>query len=138
MSSIAIQATTKRQRIVGRTLSGLAVAFLLLDAVMKFVKPQQVVDATLELGFPEHSIPLMGVSLLVSTLLYLLPRTALLGAILVTGYLGGAVAAHVRIDHPLFTHTLFPFYVAFSLWGGLYLRDARVRAAFASQSREMR
>lgn len=111
----------------GRTLSGIASLFLLMDAVMKLVKPAPVVEGTLELGYPVGSITGIGVTLLVCTILYIVPRTAILGVILLTGYLGGAIATQVRVEAPLFTHTLFPTYFAALLWGGLYLREPRLR-----------
>jgi hypothetical protein len=86
------------------------------------------VKGTSDLGWNPSIAPTLGVLLLTSLALYVFPRTAVLGAILLTGYLGGAVATHVRIGNPLFTHILFPVYVALMLWGGLYLRDARLRA----------
>jgi hypothetical protein len=109
-------------------LSGLATLFLLMDAGGKLAKAAPVVEGTTQLGYPEHVIVGLGVALLVSVLLYAVPQTAVLGAILVTGYLGGAVATHVRVGNPLFTHVLFPVYVAVFVWGGLFLRDRRVRA----------
>ena len=112
----------------GRIMSGLPVLFLLMDGVMKLAKPEPVVKATVELGFSESVIVPLGIVLLASVILYVIPRTAVLGAILLTGYLGGAIATHVRVGNPLLSHTLFPVYVAALLWGGLYLRDARVRA----------
>jgi hypothetical protein len=115
-----------------RILSGLAAAFLLFDAVMKLVKPPVVVKATVELGYPESTIVGIGVVLLVCMLLYLIPRTSILGAVLLTGYLGGAVASNVRIGNPLFSHVLFPIYVAALVWGGLYLRDTRLRTLISS------
>lgn len=120
-------ATTRKQRITGWILSGLACAFLLLDGVMKLVQPAVVVDTTVGLGYPQHTITGIGISLLVATALHLLPRTAFLGALLVTAYLGGAVATHVRAGSPLFSHLLFPVYVAVFAWAGYALRDARVR-----------
>jgi hypothetical protein len=112
----------------GRVLTSLAVLFLLMDAVGKFVKPAAVVQGTLELGWPATVIGGLGLVLLASVVLYAIPRTAVLGAILLTGYLGGAVATHVRVGNPLFTHQLFPVYLGILIWGGLVLRDARVRA----------
>ena len=105
----------------------LAVAFLLLDGVMKLVKPAAVVQGTLELGYPETVIVGLGVVLLVSVVLYAVPRTAVLGAILLTGYLGGAVATHVRVGNPLFSHSIFPVYFGILIWGALVLRDERIR-----------
>jgi len=111
----------------GRILSALPVLFLLLDGVMKIVKPAFVVEATVQLGWPESVIVALGVVLIACTILYLIPRTAVLGAILLTGYLGGAVATHVRVGGPLFS-ILMPVILGAMLWGGLYLRDERVRS----------
>lgn len=111
----------------GRILSGLAVLFLLFDAVGKLLRPAAVIEGTTQLGWPASVILPLGIIQVVFLILYLLPRTSILGAILWTGYLGGAVATHVRIGNPLFSHVLFPVYVALLLWGGLWLRDRRVR-----------
>jgi len=111
----------------GRILSALPALFLLLDGVMKVVKPAFVVEATVQLGYPESVIVALGVVLVACTILYLVPRTAVLGAILLTGYLGGAVATHVRVGGPLFSF-LMPVILGVMLWGGLYLRDERVRS----------
>ena len=114
---------------VGRVLSGLAIAFFVLDAVMKLIQPQFVIDSTRGIGWPADPVTLsvLGCLLLASTALYLFPRTAVLGAILLTGYLGGAVASHARIGSPLFTHDLFGVYLGVFVWGGLWLRDSRIR-----------
>ena len=112
----------------GRVMSGLPALFLLMDGAMKLMKPAPVVTATVELGYPKTVIAPLGVVLLASTVLYLVPRTAVLGAILLTAYLGGAVAAHLRVGNPMLTHTLFPVFFGALLWGGLCLRDARLRA----------
>ena len=122
-------AKSRRARIAGRFLSGIAVAFLLVDMSFKFIVTQAAVDGTAQLGWQMRHMPILGVLELVCLALYLIPRTAPLGAVLWTGYLGGAIATHLRIDNPLFSHILFPIYVAAFIWGGLYLRDARVRAA---------
>ena len=111
----------------GRILSALPVLFLLLDGVMKVVKPPFVVEATVQLGYPESVIVGLGILLVACTILYIIPRTAVLGAILLTGYLGGAVATHVRVGGPLFS-ILMPVILGAMLWGGLYLRDERVRS----------
>ena len=124
---IALPST--RERWTGRVLSGIAVAFLLVDMSFKFIVTQAAVDGTAQLGWQMHHMPILGALQLVCLTLYLIPRTAPLGAVLWTGYLGGAIATHLRIDNPLFSHILFPIYVAAFIWGGLYLRDARVRAA---------
>ena len=121
-------ATSSKARWTGRILSGLAVLFLAFDVAGKFVAPAAVITGTTSLGWQAHHLPIIGTLGLVCLVLYLIPRTAPLGAILWTGYLGGAIATHLRIDNPLFTHILFPIYVAALIWGGLYLRDARVRA----------
>jgi len=111
----------------GRTLSGLAAAFCLMDGGMKLFKPRVVVESTLQLGYPESAIVGIGVALLACTILYLIPRTAILGAVLLTGYLGGAVATYVRVSGPLF-NILFPVIFGCIIWGGLYLRDKRLRS----------
>ncbi len=119
---------TAKRPWVGYIITGLPALFLLMDAVMKFVKPEPVVETTVGLGYPEHLIVPLGAILLISVLLYLIPRTAVLGAVLLTGYLGGAVATHVRVDSPLFSHTLFPVYLGILIWFGLYLREPKLRA----------
>jgi hypothetical protein len=119
---------TGRTLWTGRVLSGLAVAFLIFDSVGKLLEVQPVIDAAKQLGYPPDIVFTLGVILLSCVLTYLVPRTSLLGAVLLTGYLGGAVATHVRLGNPLFTHVLFPTYLGVLLWGGLVLRDARLRA----------
>ncbi|MDB5711928.1 MAG: hypothetical protein JWL96_3998 [Sphingomonas bacterium] len=117
-------------RVAGYVMSGLVIAFMLLDGGMKLVPLDVVIKSTAELGYPP-TIALargLGVVGLFCTALYALPRTAVLGAILLTAYMGGAVATHVRVGSPLFTHILFGVYLGVLLWGGLFLRDARVRA----------
>jgi hypothetical protein len=116
-------------RIAGHVMSGLVIAFMLLDGGMKLVPLDVVIKATAGLGYPP-SIALargIGVVGLLCTALYAFPRTAVLGAILLTAYMGGAVATHLRIGSPLFTHILFGVYLGVLLWGGLFLRDARLR-----------
>jgi len=119
----------------GRILSGLALAFLLFDVTLKLLRLGPAVAGTLQLGYPESVILPLGIIEAACLVLYLLPRTAVLGAVLWTGYLGGAVATHVRLGHPLASHTLFPIYVAMLLWGGLWLRDRRLHAVFAEVAR---
>lgn len=116
----------------GRILTGFAGAFLVFDGVMKLVKPVFVVEATKQLGYPESMIVGIGAVLLVCTLLYLIPRTAVIGAVLLTGYLGGAVASNVRAEQPLF-NIAFPIMFAAIVWGGLWLRDARLKALLFHQ-----
>lgn len=114
----------------GRILSGLATAFLVMDGAMKLAKPAFVVQATVQLGYPETTIVGIGITLLLCTLLYVIPRTAVLGAVLLTGYLGGAVASNVRAATPLF-NSVFPILFGALLWSGLWLRDSRVRNLFS-------
>jgi hypothetical protein len=118
---------SKKRRWTGVVLSGLAVAFLAFDAAMKIIEIPAVVEASARIGYPEATLRPIGMTLLACVVLYVIPRTALLGAVLLTGYLGGAIATHVRVEDPLFSHTLFPLYFAALIWGGLYLRDRRVR-----------
>ncbi len=110
-----------------RIMGWLVILFMLMDSIFKFIQPEEVVQGTLALGYAEHHIAIIGALGLLSVLLYAFPRTSLLGAVLLTGYWGGAVAAHVRIDDPLFTHTLVPVYMAVLAWGSLWLRDERIR-----------
>lgn len=119
-------AVSKSALWAGRILSALPALFLLFDGAMKLVKPTFVVEATVKLGFPESVIVPLGIVVLVCTILYLLPATAILGAILLTGYLGGAVATHVHAGHGAF-EILFPVIFGILLWGGLVLRDPRLR-----------
>ena len=118
----------------GRIMTGLVAAFLAFDAIIKLVNIQPVIESAKQLGYPPSSVLTMGLLLLGSLIVYLIPRTALIGAVLLTGYLGGAIATHVRVENPLFSHTLFPTYVAALIWGGLYLRDRRVRALLAPRA----
>jgi len=115
-----------RRVLAGRALSGLAALFLTVDAAGKLLRLEPVVQGTVALGYPESSVLPMGLLLIAGVVLYVVPRTALLGAIHLTGYLGGAVATHVRVEHPLPSHTLSPVYVAVFVWGGLALRDPRL------------
>jgi hypothetical protein len=128
MNSDTGSAPVSKQRIwAGRIIGGLPALFLIVDAVMKFIKPRPVVEATVKLGYPESVIFGLGVVLLISTILYLIPLTSVLGAILLTGYLGGAVATHVRAGEGMFS-VLFPVIFGALLWGGLWLRDDRLRS----------
>jgi hypothetical protein len=111
----------------GWSMSALPALFLLVDGVMKLVRPAVVVETTLQLGYPESVILGLGIVLLACTVLYLIPATSVLGAILLAGYLGGAVATHVRVGDGLFP-ICFPVVLGALLWGGLVLRDSRLRA----------
>jgi hypothetical protein len=116
--------------LAGRTLSGLVLAFLALDGAIKLVPLQPVTDTLAAIGWPNDAATArgLGVLLLGLAVLHAIPRTAIVGAVLLTGYLGGAVATHARIGSPLGTHTLFGVYVGALMWTGLFLRDARLRA----------
>lgn len=116
----------------GRILSGLVILFFLTDAAIKLPPLQPVTETMAQLGWPADAgtARTLGVLMLASVALYAYPPTALLGAVLITGYLGGAVATHVRVGSPLFTHTLFGVYVGTLAWAGLWLRDPRLRALF--------
>jgi len=120
--------STPIQRRTVYVMTTLAVLFLTFDTVIKLLRLAPAVQGTVALGYPEHAVAVIGAIELVCLVLYLVPRTAVLGAVVFTGYLGGAVATHLRIGNPLLSHTLFPIYVAALLWGGLYLRDPRLRA----------
>jgi hypothetical protein len=125
--------TASRKRIwAGRFFSGFSTLFFLLDGGMKLFKPPVVVEGTLQLGYPESAIVGMGIVLILCTILYLIPRTAILGAVLLTGYLGGAVATHVRVSGPLF-NILFPVVFGCFVWGGLWLRDRRLLIVLAGK-----
>ncbi len=117
--------TTRLARWAGRVISALVAAFLLLDAGIKVMMLEPAVEGSVQLGYPEGTVFGIGLALLVSTALYVVPRTAFLGAILLTGYLGGAVATQVRVEDPWF---LFPAFFGVLVWGGLFLRDERIRA----------
>jgi hypothetical protein len=114
----------RRLRLLPTTI---AVLFLLFDSTGKLLKVAPVVEGTARLGYPDAIIRTLGVILALFVVTYVYPRTAVLGAVLLTGYLGGAVATHARVGSPLLTHVLFPIYVAVFIWGGLALRDERVR-----------
>ena len=116
---------------LGRALSTLAILFLALDAVAKLLQLPEVMRGSAELGFAPGTIVPLGAVLLACVVFYAVPATSPLGAVLLTGYLGGAIATHVRMGNPLFTHTLFPTYLAPFVWGGLFLRDRRVRSFFS-------
>jgi hypothetical protein len=114
----------------GRIMSALAILFLLFDTAGKLLRLAPFVEGTTQLGYPASAVLGIGIIELLCLVGYLIPRAAILGAVLLTGYLGGAVATHVRLGSPLFTHTLFPIYVGVLIWGGLYLRDPRLRGLF--------
>lgn len=130
-SSVAIPVEKRARhwsRIVGIVCTVIAALFLAVDALVKLLRLAPAIEGTTALGYPAESVRWIGVIEAVCLVFYLVPRTAVFGALLMTGYLGGAVASHVRISNPLLTHTLFPVYVALLVWAGLYLRDPRLRA----------
>jgi hypothetical protein len=114
-------------RITGWTLTGLVTLFLLFDSVTKLMELPPVVDATVQMGFTAATVPVIGGTLLACLVLHLVPRTAVLGAVLLTGYLGGAVCAQLRIGAPLWTFLLVPVYTGVLVWAGLYLRSSALR-----------
>ena len=126
----ATVATSRGATRAGWFMSGLVIAFMVLDGGIKLVPLQAVTTASAQLGLPVTDSFARGLGALglLCTALYAVPRTAVLGAILLTGYMGGTVAMHVRVGNPLFTHALFGFYLGLLLWGGLYLRERRLRA----------
>jgi hypothetical protein len=123
-----IAPVSKKRLLTGRIISGVAVAFLIFDGVTKVLKLAFVMAASAQFGYPAHLIPVIGTILLVFTTIYVIPHTSILGALLLTAYLGGAVEAQLRVGNPLFSETLFPVYFALLVWGGLFLRDNRLRA----------
>jgi hypothetical protein len=119
--------SSKKMKITGWVLSILAILLLLADGFAKLIKPEPVIQATLQLGYPESTITTIGILVIICAIIYAIPRSALFGAILLTGFLGGAIATHFRINNPLFSHTLFPVYILLFVWLGLYLRSASLR-----------
>ncbi|MDP1677826.1 MAG: DoxX family protein [Bacteroidota bacterium] len=108
-------------------LSGIAVLFMVFDTGIKVLRESHAVEGTIQLGYPDSSVVTIGIIEAICLLLYIIPRTSVLGVVLMTGYLGGAVATHIRLGNPLFSHILFSVYIAILLWGGLYLREQRLR-----------
>jgi hypothetical protein len=130
-SGTAAAPVSKKRIRAGEVLSGIAILFLLFDSIIKVMVIAPVAESFGQLGYPVSLARGIGLLQLVCIAIYVVPRTSILGAILLTGYLGGAVATHVRVGSPLLTHVLFPVYLAALLWGGLFLRDDRVRALIA-------
>ena len=123
-----IRSGSHRQLLMGRILSGSAVLFLVVDSVTKLLRVQAAIDGTAALGYQPGIVVPLGIILALCVIVYMIPRTAVLGALILTGYLGGAIATHVRVGNPLATHVLFPVYLAVFIWGGLLLRDPELRA----------
>jgi hypothetical protein len=135
-SSVDLVSVSSKRLWIGRIITGLAVLFMLFDSITKILQVDAVVKASAQLGYPEGLIPVIGGILLVCVVVYVVPRTAILGAILLTGYLGGAVASNLRIGAPLFSNVLFPVYLGILVWGGLFLRDLRLQALFTLRKGE--
>jgi len=127
-SATQVAMPSKAQKWTSYVLSTLVVLFLLMDSGMKVLKLPMVLDASAKLGFSAPVVFTIGVILLLCVILYAIPQTSVLGAILLTGYLGGAVCTHLRLGNPLFGYILFPTYLGALLWLGLYLREPHVRA----------
>jgi hypothetical protein len=130
MNTVANPVASKAARWTGYAMSGLIILFLLFDGGIKLVPLEIVTQTSGEIGLPTDPsfARLLGILTLVGVVLYAIPRTSVLGAILLTGYMGGAIATHLRIGSPLFSHTLFGVYLGLLIWGGLYLREPRLRA----------
>jgi hypothetical protein len=126
-STIESVSVSKGSRWAGSIVSAVVVLFMVFDGVTKVMKAQQVMEATARIGFPESTIVGIGAALLVCTALYVIPQTSVLGAILLTAYLGGATAANVRVGSPVF-NTSFPIIFGVLVWLGLFLRESRLRA----------
>ena len=124
---------SRRSVIAGRIMTGIITLLLTLDVGAKLVRAQAVVDGSAKLGFTPDQMFVVGVIGAVCLVLYLIPRTAPIGALLWTGYFGGAIVTHLRVGDPLLTHILFPIYVSALIWGGLYLRDPRIRAVLGKR-----
>jgi hypothetical protein len=133
-SAIQPGALSKKSLWAGRIMSGLVAAFMIFDAVIHLMKPAPVVEAFAKLGFPLRLAVPLGIIELVCVLLYVVPRTSILGAILLTGYLGGAIATQLPTGNSLFGEVLFPVYIGVILWGGIYLRDDRLRTLIPLRS----
>jgi len=132
-SSTSATRPSRRALIAGRVITGLVAILLTLDAGVKLVRAKTAVDGSASLGFTADQVFVIGVIAAICLVIYLIPRTAPLGAVLWTGYFGGAIVTHFRVGNPLLTHVLFPIYVSALIWGGLYLRDPRVRAVLGKR-----
>ena len=126
-ATLPATAPSKGRVWASRIMGGLVILFMLMDSIFKFIVNEEVIKGTTELGFSVHHLPILGTLGLISILLYAYPRTEILGAILLTGYWGGAIATHVRMDNPLFSHILFPVYLGILAWGALWLKNERFR-----------
>ncbi|HEY0652012.1 MAG TPA: DoxX family protein [Chryseosolibacter sp.] len=128
-ATLTASAPSKGKVWASRIMGGLVILFMLMDSVFKFIVNEEVIKGTTELGFSTHHLPILGTLGLISIVLYALPRTSVIGAILLTGYWGGAIATHVRMDNPLFSHVLFPVYLGILAWGAVFLKNEQLRKA---------
>ena len=135
-SGTQLESVSKGRLWTGRIISALVVLFLLFDSITKVLKVRAVIEASAQLGFPVSAIVTIGVILLVCTVLYVIPQTAVLGTILLTGFLGGAVAANIRIGNPIF-NTLFPIIFAALAWTGIFLREPRLSTLVPLRKRDL-
>ncbi|MBC8085637.1 MAG: DoxX family protein [Phycisphaerae bacterium] len=126
--------TLDKGLLAGRILTGIALAFLTFDTVFKLIGASEAVEGTMKLGFTAQHLTIIGLIELACLVVYVIPRTSPIGAVLFTGYFGGAIVTHLRLDNPLFSHILFPTYLGAMMWLGLYLRDARVRTLLHPKS----
>jgi hypothetical protein len=126
-ATLTTTAPSKGKVWASRIMGGLVILFMLVDSIFKFMPNEEIVKGTVELGFTTHHLPILGTLGLLSILLYAFPRTEIIGAVLLTGYFGGVIATHVRLDNPLFSHILFPVYLAILAWGALWLKNERLR-----------
>ena len=133
-SATEVSPISMKELWIGRTPSSVPTLFLLLDSLGKLLRPEPVVASMVQLGYRESVLLPLGIVLLACTVLYVIPRTSVLGAILLTGYLGGVVATHVRAGSPLLSQGLFPIYLGALIWGGLFLREVRLRALLPLRS----
>jgi hypothetical protein len=133
IESTVTTSVSKGKLWTARIMGGLVIAFMLMDSIFKLIPNDMVTAGTVELGYQAHHIPVMGVLGFISILLFAIPRTQILGAILLTGYFGGAIATHLRLDNPLFSHILFPVYLAVFAWGSLWLKNETLRKLIAGK-----
>ncbi len=131
---MSTSSTSKPMLWTGRVMSGIVILFMIFDMTIKLMRLKVVDDAMTELGYPTHLAFYIGVMELIIIVLYAIPRTAVLGAILFTGILGGAIATHLRVGDPIFSHDLFGVYLGLLAWGGLYFRDERLRSLIPLRS----
>jgi hypothetical protein len=129
-STVQTQDLSKGRLWTARIMGGLVIAFMLMDSIFKFIPNEQVDASAVELGYQPHHIPVMGALGFLSIVLFIFKRTQVLGAVLLTGYFGGAIATHVRLDNPLFSHILFPVYLGILAWGSIYLKNENLRKLF--------